>query len=59
MYLFAILMVNCSIKLVTPPTLRIDPSIICFQDTHFMYIGISLVGIGIYYPLSTFLFPGL
>jgi hypothetical protein len=42
---------------VKPFVMLRDPTIECLGDTHFLLIALSLVGIGIYYPLSTFLYP--
>lgn len=40
-----------------PYTLVRQPSVECMSDIHFVYITLSIIGCGIYYPLSTYLQP--
>lgn len=40
-----------------PYTLYRDDTIVCLGDQHFLYMALAFIGIGIYYPLSTFLYP--
>ena len=47
---------NYSVK---PWTLYEDPSILCNTDTHYFYIFFAALGIILYYPLSSFLFPNI
>jgi hypothetical protein len=34
-----------------------DSSLVCLSDEHIYYIVLGLLGMFIYYPLSTFMFP--
>lgn len=40
-----------------PWNLYIDNSIQCLSDTHIMYMSVGFLSLGLYYPLSTFMFP--
>lgn len=32
-----------------------NTSLECLSDYHYIYMGLALLGVGIYYPLSTYL----
>lgn len=40
-------------------TLYRDTDIVCLGDTHIIYMCLSLMGLALYYPISTFLYPNL
>lgn len=44
---------------VNPWTLYEDPTIICNEGTHYLYIFLAVIGVLLYYPLSSFLFPNI
>lgn len=44
---------------VKPWTLYEDPTIICNDQTHYIYVFFASIGILLYYPLSSFLFPNI
>lgn len=46
----------CNYK-VKPYVLIRDTSIECLSDTHSVYVGLAMIGVVIYYPLSTYLLP--
>jgi len=41
----------------SPWTLRSDSTILCLSDNHLKYMAIATVGILLYYPISTFMYP--
>lgn len=44
---------------VKPWTLHENPNMICNDDTHYTYVFLASLGIILYYPLSSFLFPNI
>lgn len=44
---------------VKPWTLYEDPNIECNTDTHYIYVFFASLGVVLYYPLSSFLFPNI
>lgn len=40
---------------VTPYVMVRDSSIECLSSNHYLYMGLALIGVAIYYPLSTYL----
>eukprot|EP00828_Plagiopyla_frontata_P045261 TRINITY_DN7692_c0_g1_i1.p1 TRINITY_DN7692_c0_g1~~TRINITY_DN7692_c0_g1_i1.p1 ORF type:complete len:228 (-),score=16.55 TRINITY_DN7692_c0_g1_i1:75-758(-) len=36
-----------------------DTDVVCLGDTHIIYMCLSIMGLALYYPISTFLYPNL